>query len=407
LRVLFTFYPTFGNLLPLTPFARRLVEAGHDVAFAAPSAYRATIERFGFRSIRAGIENDDPELSALRTTLFTLRGPAMLQYLNEEIFAGIRPRRMVPELLALAETWRPDLVVHDSREFSAPIAAELLAIPHAMIEVHAAGFMAAHGVSLLEPFQRARVHFGLPARPALDLLHEHLVLAPFPPALHAAEDSIAPTVYHIRSLPDDENSALPAWLYESPSRPLVYASLGTVVSAGPRGARLFPILLDGLREVDAEVVVTLGNDVDPAALGPQPSHIHLERFLPLQALLPRCALALFHGGSGTLGHAVANGLPMVILPISADQPDNAHRCADLGVSRTLDWERLTPQDVSEAVRDVLHAPSYRERARRLRDDFDGLPGPEIAISLLERLAKEGEPLIAPQMPLDPGMGRSG
>ena len=61
--------------------------------------------------------------------------------------------------------------------------------------------------------------------------------------------------------------------------------------------------------------------------------------------MPRCSLVVFHGGSGTLGHVIANGLPMVILPLGADQPENAQRCAELGASRTLDQANLTPENV--------------------------------------------------------------
>ena len=89
--------------------------------------------------------------------------------------------------------------------------------------------------------------------------------------------------------------------------------------------------------------------------------------------------------TGTLGGAVAHGLPMVIFPISADQPENAARCAELGASRTLDQEHLTPEHVREVVLDVLHTPTYRQAAERLRDEFNALPGPEFAVELLERL----------------------
>jgi len=87
--------------------------------------------------------------------------------------------------------------------------------------------------------------------------------------------------------------------------------------------------------------------------------IHLERFLPLGALMEHCSLVLFHGGSGTLGHALAHGLPMVILPLGADQPENAVRCSELGASRTLGQDSLTPHPVREVVLDVFQRPSYR------------------------------------------------
>jgi len=119
----------------------------------------------------------------------------------------------------------------------------------------------------------------------------------------------------------------------------------------------------------------------------------LERYLPLGALLARCSLAVFHGGSGTLGHVIAHGLPMVILPLGADQPENAARCAELGASRTLDQAQLTPEHIREVVLDVLRTPSYRQVAERLRNEFDALPGPEFAVALLERLARDKAPII--------------
>ena len=126
---------------------------------------------------------------------------------------------------------------------------------------------------------------------------------------------------------------------------------------------IFSKLLAGLRDVDAEIVLTVGNDLDPPVRAT--ARAHPPGALPTSpALLLRCSLVLFHGGSGTLGHVVANGLPMVILPLGADQPDNAPRCAELGASRTLDQEHLTPEHIREVVLDVLHTPSYRQAAER-------------------------------------------
>jgi MGT family glycosyltransferase len=317
-----------------------------------------------------------------------------LKFTYDYIFAGIRPRRLVPELLALAETWRPDLFIRDSREFGALITAELLDVPYATVEVHAAGARPRATAMLYEPLRRLRASFGLPERDIQGLLDQYLVLMPFPPTLTAVGDPIAPTTHYVRALPVDAgHSALPAWMVGIGSRPLVYVSLGTVFN-GPRGPEIFSKLLAGLRDVDAEVVLTVGRDLDPAAFGPQPAHIHLETFLPLGALLPRCSLVVFHGGSGTLVQAIAHGLPMVILPLGADQPENAARCAELAASRTLEEHQLTPEHIREVVLDVLHTPSYRENAERLRAGFDRLPGPEFAVELLERLAKDRSPIVA-------------
>jgi len=394
MRALFTCLPQLAHFLPLTPIARAMAEAGHDVAFGTPDSFRPAVEAAGFRWVRAGVENDDPEMAAVWARFLDLRGLDQSKFVYEQIIGGVRPRRMVPDLLLLAESWKPEVVVHDSLECGAVIAAERLNIPHAKLEVHATGVRPRHTPMLYEPLQRVRTTFGLRSRPIQALMDEYLVLAPFPASLNLLDVPIAPTTHHFRGLPaDDTAGGLPAWIDAIDSRPLVYVSMGTSFSVF-RGREIFSKLLEGLSDLDAEIIVTIGNDLDPATLGAQPENVHLERFLPLAALLPRCSLVVFHGGSGTLGHVIANGLPMVILPLGADQPENAQRCAELGASRTLDQENLTPKHIREVVIDVLHTPSYRQAAERLRNEFDDLSGPEFAVELLERLARDKVPIIA-------------
>ena len=91
--------------------------------------------------------------------------------------------------------------------------------------------------------------------------------------------------------------------------------------------------------------------------------------------------------------ALDHGLPLVIIPIAADQPDNARRCADLGLARVIAPDRRTPEAIREAVRAILHDPGYRRNAARLRDEGRALPGPDYAVALLERLALERRPLV--------------
>jgi UDP:flavonoid glycosyltransferase YjiC (YdhE family) len=100
-----------------------------------------------------------------------------------------------------------------------------------------------------------------------------------------------------------------------------------------------------------------------------------------------------HAGSGSVIGALAQGLPMVLLPMGADQPHNAARCSELGVARVLGAVRATPGDVREAVSIVLLDPAYRRAAQRMRDEISALPGPAHAVALLERLATERRPLL--------------
>jgi UDP:flavonoid glycosyltransferase YjiC (YdhE family) len=90
--------------------------------------------------------------------------------------------------------------------------------------------------------------------------------------------------------------------------------------------------------------------------------------------------------------ALSLGLPMVMVPLGADQQENAQRCAEAGVARVVTLEEDAPpaQAIRDAAREVLQDPQYRDNARRLRKEIEALPGLDYPVALLERLATRRE-----------------
>lgn len=264
-------------------------------------------------------------------------------------FAGRPARERADAVQALCAEWRPDVVVCDETDFGALLVAERLELPYASVFTTAPGFVPSE------------------LRAALQA---HLVLSPFPPSLREAGPA-----HCFRTVAGAVDRA--------GGPPTVYFTLGTVFNL--ESGDLFARVLAGLAELEVDVVATVGRQIDPEELGPQPERIQVERYLPHSAVLPRCDAVVSHGGSGTVLGALAHGLPSVLLPMGADQPWNADRCEELGVALVLDVVRATPDDVREAVSTVLEDPSYRTAAERVRDEIRALPGPEHAVTLLERL----------------------
>jgi UDP:flavonoid glycosyltransferase YjiC (YdhE family) len=64
------------------------------------------------------------------------------------------------------------------------------------------------------------------------------------------------------------------------------------------------------------------------------------------------------------------------------------------VARVLDALEATPERVRAATSDVLADPTYRLNAERMRDEIAALPGPDHAVTLLERLVAERRPLLS-------------
>ena len=107
--------------------------------------------------------------------------------------------------------------------------------------------------------------------------------------------------------------------------------------------------------------------------------------VPLAEVLPRCDAVVSHGGSGSVLATLAHGLPGVLLPLGADQPLHAARCAELGAARALDALTATPAELGAAILDVLREPSYREAAGRLADEIAAMPGADAVLPLVAAL----------------------
>lgn len=401
MRVLFTTQPAVGHFHPLVALARALADARHEVAFATAPLFCPTVAAAGIRAFPAGLDWLESEAERAFPALRGLATPVPYW-----AFAGVTAERMVPDLLALARSWRPDVLVHESAEFGAPVAAERLGLPQAMA-----------GPPDLPMFERPdllrrrfgaplaalrRAH-GLPPDPELAMLHRYLTLAAVPPRFLHDEAWVSPVTHFLRPLPFDRSGdeGLPAWVAELSPRPTVYATLGTVFNRTGMwdgGHDLFAAILAGLRDEPVNLVLTVGRNVDPARFGSQPPHVHIARYIPQTLLLPHCDLVVAHGGFNTVMAALDHGLPLVLLPLGADQPHNARRCAALGVGRVLAPDERTPEAIRATVRMVLGDPGYRREAERLREEVVALPGPKRGVELLEGLALDDAP--AQSAPLD-------
>jgi MGT family glycosyltransferase len=389
-RVLFTFAGGSGHFLPTVPLARSLAERGHDVMYACQEAMVANVASQGWKVVPSG-----------GTTLLSpgKRRPLVPvdRRAEEEVvrkfFAGTIARTRAPRLLDIAGDWRPDLIVHDEMDFAGAVAAECLDLPHAAVVVIAAGGF--HRPEIVEePLAELRGEHGLDPEDALGMLHRYLTIVPVPPSYRDPRDPLPATAHHVRpavleAFPD----LRPALGPPSPHRrPRVYVTLGTIFPQ--ESGDLFGRVLAGVSRLPVDVVVTVGQEIDPADLGDQPANVRIEQFLPLGDALAHTHTVVSHGGSGTVIAAVSLGIPQVLLPMGADQPQNADRCTQLGMAAALDAMTSTSDDIADATATVMREASYRAKAKLLSDEAYSLPGPGHAASLIERLVSSRAPVTS-------------
>ncbi|MCP4655707.1 MAG: glycosyltransferase family 1 protein [bacterium] len=406
MRVLMTTQPGLGHFHPMVPIARALRDAGHEVAFACAESFRPRVAAHGFASFSAGLDWLESEIEHRFPDLVTtwLEAENHLRIVRD-VFAEVAAQRMVPDLSALVRDWRPQLIVRNDFEFAGAVVAEKLDIPHAAV-----------GIEFLMPAQfwrplvgpqlaQLRAANGLPAQPSVGMLYRYLHLSFIPPSYQFADARSVPVAHFLRPAWGDcePQATLPEWLAELPERPTVYVTLGTVFN---RTTAVFEAIVEGLAGEPVNVIVTTGHGRDPADLGPLPSNVRAECYIPQSLLFPRCDLVVAHGGVNTIMAALRHGLPLLLTPLSAHHPFHASRVSTLGLGAVLrrrgrlghlgqeSWRELSPASVRATVRELLETPSYRERARGVAAEMERLPGPERAVALLEKLEQDKAPQLA-------------
>lgn len=164
-------------------------------------------------------------------------------------------------------------------------------------------------------------------------------------------------------------------------RPLVYASLGTLVNGLEQ---VYQVILEAVEKFpEIQVVLSVGKNVDPDDLGSIPANTMVVRSAPQIELLKRAELCITHAGLNTALESLAEGVPMVAIPIAYDQPGVAARIAYHGVGEFMDFEDLTAERLTSLIRTVRENPSYREKARSMQKVIARTRGLDTAAQAIE------------------------
>jgi len=162
---------------------------------------------------------------------------------------------------------------------------------------------------------------------------------------------------------------------------LVYVSMGTLVNGLEHIYRTILRAVGQLSEI--QVLLSVGNNVKTEAIGTIPSNVIVVRTAPQIALLKRAALCITHAGLNTALEALAQGVPMVAIPIGYDQPGVAARIAHHRVGEFVEIENLSVEQLRRLIQQVLENPKYREKATEFQATIAQTRGLDLAVDLIE------------------------
>lgn len=413
-RILFTLWDGGGNSPPVLSVAGALVERGHDVRVLADRSLRDAAERSGSRHVawRTAPQRDsaDPETEFVRDS--EARTPlGATARLRDRLIVGAAPAFAADTLAEIASE-PVDLVVPENLLLGSQVAAIGAGIPTASIvpNIYPGKVPGVPPFGLgLEPRSgpigrgRDRIvaalggmvwdrrrdqinrllaeHGQPPAQTVFDLLQRpDLVLVLTSAAFEFGGGADVPgNVRYCGPRLDD-----PAWTAEwsepAGDGPLVLVSLSTTTQGQ---APMIERVVSALGSMKVRGLVTTGPSFDAEGIE-VPGNVTVVPSAPHSAVLPHAAAVVTHAGHGTVIKALANGVPVLCMPVGRDQPDTAARVTGCGAGLRL-RPGASARSIARALGSLLGEPRYGEAATRMASAIAADREQDLAVAEIEGL----------------------
>jgi MGT family glycosyltransferase len=419
-RFLIMTVPYPGHLAPSIPIVRKLIERRHEVVWITGREYKEKIEATGARFHPLPKESDPNgmEVYDFHPKLKELKGLAQIKFWlkNVCIDACFRDIKVIDTIRA---DFAPDVFVGDPMAFA-------LAFAFEMIEGPASATISMLPLSLPS---RDTAPWGLGLPPGNNLITKArnrllnfltyrillrdvtryannirlgLNLEPLNGHFFSAMWQIPSLIMHISTpafeyprsdqpehchfigpiLPEPNLTFQPPdwWSDLNGSEPVILVNQGTLAK---NPDDLIVPTIKGLKE---EQMLVVAVPVKDGQLREFPANVRAEPFIPFYHLLPRVDVMVTNGGYGGTQMALAYGIPLVVAGETEDKIEVAARVEWSGAGINLRKKRPSPNQVRDAVKEVLANPVYCDNARRIQADFARYDAPTRGAELLEALA---------------------
>ena len=401
MRILICTFGSFGDVHPYIPIALELKERGHEPVIATLPYYREKIEALGleFHPVRPDLSPMEASPELMERAMDARTGPSVV--IKELVVAHLRDT--YEDTLQAARG--ADLIVTHPATLAAPIVAQQLGVAWVSTVLAPTSFFSAYDPTVpppapflekvlrfsplltrammsiarrvtrswVEPVERLRAELGLPSNghPVFEGQHSpELVLALFSSVLGEPQRDWPPHVrvtgfpFYDRRDENTDGRGLAPELQEflATGEPPVVFTLGS--SAVWTAGDFYQESMAAARLLGRRAILLIGDERNRPP-EPLPAGVIACDYAPFGELLPRAAATVHQGGVGTTAQALRAGRPMLVMPFSHDQPDNAARVTRLGVARTLARRRYKAARVARELRELLENPSYAQKAAEI------------------------------------------
>ncbi|MBA2606117.1 MAG: glycosyltransferase family 1 protein [Acidobacteria bacterium] len=409
MKIVLATFGSLGDIHPMIALGIELQRRRHTIVFAAMELYRERIDalQFEFCPLRPNVNPEDKELA--RALMDAKSG-------TERLILDVLMPNLMPMYEDLSEAVKgADVLISGEVVYAAASVVEKTGVKWITTSLAPASFLSAYdpfvppvaqwmenirffGVNFhralyfmlrrsirhwYEPYQAFRRKLGLSENhdPIFDDKYSKLLhLAMFSKILGKPQpDWHSPTLQTGFCFYDGQNDSgkMPEKLNEflDEGEPPIVFTLGSAAVMDARdffeesakAAKILgcrAVLLYGIFNEPPKIADSGERKVETGERK-EPDIIAFD-YAPYSQIFPRAACVVHQGGVGTTAQVLRAGVPHLIMPYAHDQPDNAARCARIGVARTISREKYTAENAAKQLSELLGNLSHKANAEEAK-----------------------------------------
>ena len=428
MKILFASQAIDGHFNPMTGVAMRLKDRGHEVAWYTGPTFADRLQSLGIRHFpfHRAIEHRADNLNELYPERAKLKGPLAIGFDGEKIFAS-NVSNFFEDIRELEADFPFDVAVVDSSMFIHRLVSHLMGKP--LVNFVAIPNMESDPLvpPLFFGFKPPRKPVERAVQAAAGLLSDKVILRPASQSYRRQHDAYGQVVPRRGRLTDEPYRCSEAIIQTGPEsfdfprrhvNPKVHY-VGALLPyrpttpAGPAAVdgeawpaypatlvvtqgtvdnldqdKLIIPALEAVKDMDALVIVATGGRGTEAlkAKYPQPN-IVVRDFVDFARVFEFTDVFITNGGFGGVQLSLSMGVPLVVSGINEGKSDVNARVEYAGVGINLHSDSPKPAAIAKAVENILDNPSWKERARKMQEQFDRTDPAEAAAAVVEGVRK--------------------
>ena len=424
MNILFASQAVDGHFNPMTGVAMHLLDHGHDVRWYTGPVLANRLQGMGIPlfPFRRAIEHRADNLNELYPERAKLKGPLAIGFDAEKVFAS-NVSNFFEDIRELGQTFEFDVVVTDSTMFIHRFVSHLLGKPVVNFVVMPNMESDPMVPPLFFGFQPPRNPLEKAVQAAAGALSDNVILRPAalsyrrqlavygqsppqkgklvdepyrcsyatiqtgPESLDFPRRHVNPTVHYVGALLPYRAPGAAGTSGEADQFPRTYKSTlvitqGTIDNLDHN--KLIVPALEALKDQDALLIVATGGRGTAAlqARYRQPN-IVVRDYVDFAQVFEFTDVFITNGGFGGVQLSLSKGVPLVVSGINEGKSDVNARVEYAGVGVSLRTEAPKPADIAKAVETVLTDPGWKQRAEKMRRQFDSQDPAQAAAAVIE------------------------